>query len=138
MSLILGPGILEQIVQHARTALPQEGCGLIVGLDGGRDGSATRFLPITNLLQSATSYEMEPAELIAALRSLRTTGESLLAIYHSHPRGPAVPSPRDIERAYYPDAVHVIVSLASPETPVVRGFRIADGRSVEVELHVIV
>ena len=134
MNLILGPGILEQIVQHARTALPQEGCGLLTG----RDGAATRFLPMTNLLQSATSYEMEPAELISAIRSLRVTGDSLLAIYHSHPRGPAEPSSRDIERAYYPEAAQIIVSLASPESPVVRGFRIADGRSDEIELHVIV
>lgn len=134
MNLILGPGILEQIVQHARAALPQEGCGLIAG----REDSATRFIPVTNRLASATEYDMEPSELIAALRSLRTEGSRLLAIYHSHPSGPAVPSPRDIERACYPEAAHIIVSLASLETPVVRGFRIVDGQGAEIELHVIV
>ncbi len=81
---------------------------------------------------------MEPAELIAALRSLRTNGESLLAIFHSHPRGPAVPSARDIDRAWYPEAAHIIVSFASAETPEVRGFRILDGEAIEIELRVIV
>ena len=81
---------------------------------------------------------MEPEELISALRSIRTNGESLLAIVHSHPRGPAIPSSRDIERAWYPESAQVIVSLASAETPDVRGFRIVDGLVIEIELRVIV
>jgi len=143
MNLTLAPGLLEQIVHHAQSGMPRETCGLIVGPGGaggpgGREPSATRFIPITNRLASATEYDMEPAELIAALRSLRTSGESLLAICHSHPRGPAAPSPRDIELAWYPEAAHVIVSLASPETPEVRGFRILDGEVIEIELRAIV
>jgi [CysO sulfur-carrier protein]-S-L-cysteine hydrolase len=134
LNLILAPGLLEQIVTYARSGLPLENCGLLTG----RDLSATRFIPITNRLASATEFDMEPAELIAALRSLRTNGESLLAIVHSHPRGPAAPSPRDIERAWYPEAAHIIVSLASAETPEVRGFRILDGEAIEIELRVIV
>ena len=81
---------------------------------------------------------MEPEELIPALRSIRANGETLLAIVHSHPKGPAFPSSRDIERAWYPDAAHVIVSLAFAETPDVRGFRIVDGEVIEVELRAIV
>ena len=134
MNLILAPGLLEQIVEHARSGLPLECCGLIAG----REQSATRFIPITNRLASETEFDMEPAELIAATRSIRTNGESLLAIFHSHPRGPAAPSARDIERAWYPEAAHVIVSLASVESPVVRGFRILDGEVIEIELRAIV
>jgi len=134
LNLSLAPGLLEQIVHHARSGLPLECCGLIAG----REQSATRFIPITNRLASTTEFDMEPAELIAAIRSLRTNGESLQAIFHSHPRGPAVPSPRDIERAWYPETAHIIVSLASAESPEVRGFRILDGEVVEIELRVIV
>jgi glycerol uptake facilitator-like aquaporin len=79
-----------------------------------------------------------PAELIGALRTLRNSGETLLAIYHSHPRGPAQPSQRDLERAFYPDAAHVIVSLATSENPAVRGFRIVDAEAIEIELRAIV
>jgi proteasome lid subunit RPN8/RPN11 len=81
---------------------------------------------------------MDPAELIAALRSLRESGDELAAIYHSHPRGPAEPSGRDIREAHYPDAAYLIVSLEHAETPVTRAFRIIDGRSYEIELHAIV
>lgn len=121
-------------MEHARSGLPLESCGLLAG----REQSGTRFIPIVNRLASTTEFDMEPAELIAAIRSIRTNGESLLAIYHSHPRGPAYPSPRDIERAWYPEAAHLIVSLASAESPEVRGFRILDGEVITIELRVIV
>jgi proteasome lid subunit RPN8/RPN11 len=133
MNLTLSPGILEEIVEHAKTALPLECCGLIVG----GNGVGVRSIRVVNTLASRVAFEMDPAELIAALRSLRETGEELVAIYHSHPQGPAEPSARDIERAYYPEAAHVIISFAEgkPET---RAFRIVDGRAIEIEVHAIV
>jgi proteasome lid subunit RPN8/RPN11 len=134
VNLVLEPSLLEQVVDYTRSVLPLEGCGLLAG----RQRTAARFFPITNRLASRTEYDMEPSELIAALRDIRSSGESLLAIVHSHPRGPAVPSPRDVERALYPEAAHVIVSFALPENPEVRGFRIMDGNVVEIELRVIV
>jgi proteasome lid subunit RPN8/RPN11 len=134
LNLDLAPGLLDQIVAHTRSRLPLEGCGIL----SGRVSTASQFIPITNRLASPTEFDMEPAELIAALRSLRTNGDSLLAIVHSHPRGPAFPSATDIERAWYRDAAHIIVSFAATETPEVRGFRILDGEVIAIELRVIV
>ena len=81
---------------------------------------------------------MDPAELIAAMRDLRNAGEELTGIYHSHPHGPAHPSKTDIERAYYPEAAQLIVSLAELERPRVAAFRITNGEVLEIELHAIV
>ena len=134
MNLVLDGNLMEKIVAHARSMYPNEGCGLLAG----RENAATRFQPITNRLASTTAFEMDPAEMIAAQRAFRECGESLVAIYHSHPRGPATPSAADIRQAYYPEAVYIIVSLASAESPAVRGFRIVDGSVTEIELHVIV
>jgi proteasome lid subunit RPN8/RPN11 len=134
VNLILDAGLLGTMVRHFRSELPKEGCGILAGTGN----VATRFIPITNRLASATAYDMEPAELIAALRSVRESGERMLAIGHSHPGGPALPSRRDIDSAYYPEAAHIIVSLASAENPVARGFRIVDGEVIEIELHAIV
>jgi len=122
------------MVKHFQAELPREGCGILAGMEN----VVTRFVPIANRLASATAFDMEPAELIAALRSIREAGERMLAVGHSHPNGPATPSRRDIESAYYPEAAHIIVSLASAESPVARGFRIVDGEVIEIELHVIV
>jgi proteasome lid subunit RPN8/RPN11 len=133
VNLVLDGNLMEKIVAHARSTYPMEGCGLLAG----KEYSAERFIPITNRLASATAFDMDPSELIAAHRSMRESGESLVAIYHSHPQGPARPSRVDIQQAYYP-AAYIIVSLASRENPAVHGFRIIDGAAVEIELHVIV
>lgn len=129
MNLILGPGILEEIISHAKQCYPKEGCGLVIG---------TRFVPMRNTADSTTEFEMDPQELINVLRDARNRGDQLTAIYHSHPNGPAKPSHRDIDQAYYPEAAQLIVSLAEPERPQTAAFRIVDGRVMEVEVHAIV
>jgi proteasome lid subunit RPN8/RPN11 len=133
MDLTLAPGILEDVFQHAKAALPNEACGLLVG-----QAVAERFIPVKNVAASSHEYEMDSAELIAVFRDLRSTGEKLLAIFHSHPDGPAEPSKTDIDRAYYPEAAHLIVSLAQPERPLAQAFRIIEGEAIPVELRVIV
>jgi proteasome lid subunit RPN8/RPN11 len=134
MNITLAPDLLQQIIRHAQACYPQEGCGLLAG----RENQATRFIPMENCLGSETEYEVDPRQLIQTLRSLRDSGEQLVAIYHSHPRGPAEPSQRDVERAYYPEAAHLIVSLERPGGPLVRAFRIIDGEVTEIEVHAIV
>ena len=133
MHLTLSPTILEQIIQHATATYPREACGLLVGRD-----SASRFLPMKNIAASSAEYEMDPAELISAFRDIRQTGETLIAIFHSHPHGPAEPSRTDVQRAYYPEAAHLIVSLAELERPQAAAFRIIDGEAIPLELRVIV
>jgi proteasome lid subunit RPN8/RPN11 len=133
VNLVLAPGLLDQLIEHAKAKHPQEACGLLVGR-----GSADRFIPMENVLASATAYEMDPAQLISTFRDLRRGGEELVAIYHSHPAGPARPSKVDIARAYYPEAAHLIVSLADPERPQAAAFRIVDGEVLEIEVRAIV
>jgi [CysO sulfur-carrier protein]-S-L-cysteine hydrolase len=133
MNLILPAHILEQVIQHAKNAYPNEACGFLLGRN-----AVDRFIPTKNVSLSPDQYEIDPAELIATLRALRETGESLLAIFHSHPHGPAEPSKTDIERAYYPESAHLIVSLAELERPQVVAFRIIGGDIFPIEVHAIV
>jgi proteasome lid subunit RPN8/RPN11 len=133
MDLTLVPGILEQSIDLSRKAYPGEACGLIAGR-----GRGERLIPIKNNSSDPHRFEMDPAELIAALRGLRESGEALMAIFHSHPYGPAEPSRTDVEQAYYPEAAYLIVSLAELDRPQVLAFRILDGDVLPVEVHVIV
>jgi proteasome lid subunit RPN8/RPN11 len=134
MNLLLNPGLLDEVIAHARECYPNEGCGLIAG----RQEVGERFVPMANTKSSKSEFEMDPQQLIRQLRSFRESGERLLAIYHSHPRGTARPSQRDIAQASYPDAASIIVSLAEPERPRVGAFRIIAGEVLEIELHAIV
>ena len=111
------------MLAHLRSAYPEEACGLMAGVDG----EVLRLYAVENRLHSPMAYEMEPLQQLQALQHMEDAGWELLAIYHSHPHGPEIPSAQDVAHAYYPDALHVIVSLARPEQPVVRLFAIRDG-----------
>lgn len=128
--LHLQSGVAEEIIAHAREGYPEEVCGIIAG----RDGSGIAAYRGHN--RSSTpceAYELD-TETLARQIDFEDAGLDLAAIYHSHPRGPEIPSELDVARAFYPDSSHVICSLADPARPVLRAFQIADGAVREVEL----
>ena len=133
MNLVLPARIVDEVIQYAKNEYPNEACGLLVGRE-----SVDRFIATKNVSSSPHQFEIDPSELIATLRSLRETGEHLIAIFHSHPHGPAEPSKTDIERSYYPESAYLIVSLAELERPRAVAFRIIDGEAVPIEVHAIV
>ena len=62
-------------------------------------------------------------------------GLEIVAIYHSHPATRAYPSATDQAFAQWFDPSYVIISLADPERPDVRAFRITeqkDGKGTAV------
>ena len=61
----------------------------------------------------------------------------MVGAYHSHPRSPAVPSATDIAEAVPGAFLYVIVSLALPDRPDVRAYRIVSGASSEVAIEVL-
>ena len=126
-SLDLSNEAHERLVAEAVAAHPAECCGVL----GGRGGRVDRVYPVRNAAAARqTRYEMAPAELWAARCLARSDGLEVLGFYHSHPRTSPVPSSYDVERAYYPDAVYVIVGVEP--RPAVRAFHIAAGRVREV------
>ncbi len=68
---------------------------------------------------------------------MREAGEELLGIYHSHPSGENVPSARDIERAYYPEAAYFILSPRGDAAQPARAFAIRDGRASELTIKIL-
>jgi proteasome lid subunit RPN8/RPN11 len=100
----------------------------------GRDGVISAVLPATNALASATAFEIAPAELFGLFRQMRAAGLAHLGIYHSHPHGPNIPSPADVQQAFYPDAAYFIISPSAHLTQPVRAFRIASGRFTELTI----
>ena len=119
----------DEIVAHARAGLPNEACGIIAGVDG----RAERFFPALPDEPSPYYYRIESRDQIRIMNEIDEAGLDLIGIYHSHTSSPAFPSRTDAEQAFWPDAVYVIVSLASPDADV-RGYRIRDMEVTEEEL----
>jgi proteasome lid subunit RPN8/RPN11 len=101
---------------------------------GGKNGSPRSYYPIKNISSlPERRFDLDPAEQIETMRSMRACGEELFAIFHSHPTAPAEPSEYDIEQAAYPEAIYLIVSLNTKGVLELRGFRIdSEGAMSEV------
>jgi proteasome lid subunit RPN8/RPN11 len=76
-----------------------------------------------------TRYLIDSADVIEAVRAAADFDRELVAIYHSHPRTQANPSPTDRAEAHWPLAAYVLVSLRSP-TPELFAYRIVDRERV--------
>jgi [CysO sulfur-carrier protein]-S-L-cysteine hydrolase len=121
---------LEQMLEAARADAVHECCGLLAG----RDGIITTVFPAQNALASATAYEIATKELFAIVREIRARNLEFLGIYHSHPQTENFPSPTDIARAYYPGAIHFIISPKPDAPKPMRAFLIRDGKVTELLL----
>lgn len=130
MQLIIPTRLRARIIAHARAEAPLEACGILAGVQG----RVLRSYPLRNVAETPTTrYLADPSGQLATFGDLERSGLELLAIYHSHPASPAVPSPTDLSLALYPDACHVIVSLAGRRA-VLRCYSIAGGEYVRVRL----
>ncbi len=128
------PGaIADAVLTHARAEAPLEACGLIPGSAFAADGGEPlRYIPCRNALASPFRYTIHSEDLLRVTIDADDSGGAIWGIVHSHVRSPAVPSPTDVDLAYYPDAVYLLVSLS--DEPALRAWRIADGSAREVGL----
>jgi proteasome lid subunit RPN8/RPN11 len=123
--------LLDEVIAHAREEAPNECCGMIAS----DDGEAVAVHRARNAAASPFRYEMDPKEQLRIQNALDDAGHELGAIYHSHTRSAPEPSQTDINLAFYPEALYVIVGLEGPE-PDVRAWRIVDGQVSEAALEV--
>lgn len=133
--LTLPAAVLAAVLQHTATARPAEACGLIAGPARQPDGAvvADRHIPMTNNAPDpATGFVFDPAEQLAAYADMDARSEDPVVLYHSHPRGPATPSPRDVA-----GAASAILWLIVDRAGHVRCWRIADGMATEVDIQVV-
>jgi proteasome lid subunit RPN8/RPN11 len=104
--LLIPARLREKMEVHVNQHVPEEACGLVAGLNN----QAESVLPVANQEHSPVKFRMEPSELLNALKNIDQAGLELLAIYHSHPLGPAIPSQTDLREAYYPGVIYLIWS----------------------------
>src|SRR5437868_7043237 len=117
--LLIPRPVLTAMLAQAAAELPNECCGLLGGVthDSGRTLLAVTCHPLANAAASPTEFESEPRSMFAAMRELRRLGLDVVAVYHSHPAAPPVPSRTDLARNWSERVVNLIISLqnAQPE-----------------------
>jgi proteasome lid subunit RPN8/RPN11 len=97
----------------AETAWPRECCGLLVGVREGAAIEITRAHPSPNRARDPrAAFEIDPEIWLRLTRSLGDGPEAVIGLYHSHPDGPAEPSPRDLAAAWGPDLVWLVTGVA--------------------------
>jgi proteasome lid subunit RPN8/RPN11 len=127
----LPDAMAREVIDHAQADYPQEAFGIIAG----PEGRPERLYRMKNVdPDPVMRYNADPAELKHIYDDLFDNDWEVVSIYHSHTHSPAFPSPTDVERAFHPDAVYALVSLADRANPDLRAFRIVDGNIEELEV----
>ena len=122
----------NQILEHLNRCLPEEACGLV----GGAYEDVHTLYPVRNILHSPSGFIMDPQEQVNALLSIEEEGETLLAIYHSHPTGPQGMSSTDMEEHAYPEAAQLIFTPHSDKWRC-SAFRIISEMWEEIDVRVV-
>ena len=125
--IVLAPAHLKQIAEAAEAAYPKECCGLLVGLSvPSGDRVVRRVVASRNVARGGTGdrFEVDPQLRFDIRRALEDGPERIVGHYHSHPNHAAQPSERDLEMAWEPDMVWLIVAVE-------------DGRVTETKAHLL-
>ena len=131
--LIIRKSDLKKIVEHCDREYPNEACGLLAG----SDNKVATVYSLLSEKPSQTFYRIDSRDHFRVIREMREAGKELLGIYHSHTGSPAYPSPTDVQLAYYPEAVYVIVSLMDRKNPDVKGYVICEDNITEIPLNIL-
>lgn len=95
----------REIIALARRAHPREACGLLLGSRSrdGRRAVVAELHAARNLADARAaldSFELDPADHLAAELRAARLGLAVVGVWHSHPDRPAVPSEADRAAAF--------------------------------------
>jgi proteasome lid subunit RPN8/RPN11 len=121
--------LLAAMRRLADAAAPREACGLLLG-EGAR---LLALAPTRNLAAAEDAFEIDTALHLRLQRLARARpGRDVLGVWHSHPRGPAVPSARDREGAWDESLLWLITAADGT-----RGWHICAQEFVEISFTTI-
>ncbi|MDO8603722.1 MAG: M67 family metallopeptidase [Candidatus Omnitrophota bacterium] len=130
--LILKKYLADEIIDHCKREFPNEACGILAG----KEGKAEKVYEMKNADASPSTFLMEPKEQLCIMKDMRNSGVQMTGIYHSHVASQAYPSEHDVKMAFYPEVSYVIISLKDDKNPVIRSFKIQDGKIKEEDVRV--
>lgn len=122
--------LFEKIVRHSLQEFPNEACGIL----SGSPGRADEVYEMINADKSPQTFFMDAREQLKVMKEIRSKGEEMIGIYHSHVASEAYPSSHDVELALYSEASYVIISVKDKKNPSIRSFRIVKDHITEEKL----
>ena len=123
----------DVILEHARSLVPEEACGLLGGtIDDKGDKRVERVYLLENVDHSNEHFTLSPMDQLQAVKDMRANGWVPLGNWHSHPASPSRPSQEDKRLAYDRRASYLILSLMEASNPVLNAFHI-EGDTAERE-----
>jgi proteasome lid subunit RPN8/RPN11 len=130
VSLRLDARWSEIVRAHLIRAYPEEGCGVMIGLDRDGERRVQSVVPLENRREDSRGnrYLIAPEQFLAAEREARGRGLDVVGFFHSHPDHPARPSAFDLEHAW-PYYSYLIVSVERGLVTDQRSWRLAEDRS---------
>lgn len=135
--LLLDADTKTSIVEHAQQIAPEEACGVLGGVrEPGDRLIVSRAVPTENVANTpATAYEITPERALETIERIEAAGLEHVGFYHSHPGGPATPSPTDRADATWIGYTYLIVGL--DEEPRLRAWRYTGESFEEQSLTVV-
>lgn len=144
---IISKAAYVRLVQICIDAKPLEACGIVASSGASSAASPVltgeavlpvidTIIPIKNIHINPTyAFSFDPAEWTAAYYEMQTNRQSLVGLFHSHPRTEPIPSSFDTE-GFLPasELSYWIVSLRNPEAPHVQPYRRIQGVFVPLQL----
>ena len=124
----------ELILEHAKSVVPEEACGLIAGSIEDGNKIIKKVYILTNIDHSNEHFTLDPKEQLAAVKDMRANGLTPLGNWHSHPESPSRPSEEDKRLAYDSKASYMILSLMEEDKTVLNSFHIEGDVSTKEEL----
>ena len=113
--LSLSRPVYDEILDHAESGGDEEICGVLAGERRGEDGEESDEVSVDSIHRATnvadhprTRYRIDPEEQLAIIEAIEDAGREVVGFYHSHPRGPPVPSETDAERAAWPGYSYAI------------------------------
>jgi proteasome lid subunit RPN8/RPN11 len=111
--LSLSRDAYDAILAHADAGGDEEVCGVLGGERRGEGSDDEGYVETVHRAANAaddprTRYLIDPEEQLAIVEAIEDAGRQVVGFYHSHPRGPPVPSETDAERAAWPGYSYAI------------------------------
>jgi proteasome lid subunit RPN8/RPN11 len=125
------------MLSQAQAEQPNECCGLLAGTVAEGIGQVVSAYPLPNSAETkARRYLADTHALIGAYKAIEERGLEILAVYHSHPTSPAVPSATDHEQWGHGEEVVCLIITLLETPPALRGWWMTETEHREAEWRV--